>query len=84
MKANIIQIGDSQDIGLSKDIIDLCGFKESVEITFRDRGLLIQPARKVREGWEEAFGKMAESGDDLILDEDSAPSHWDAEEWTWE
>lgn len=84
MKANIIQIGNSRGICLPESAIKQCGFEEFVEITLRDNGLLLQPSKKTREGWEESFHKMGESGDDLILGEDSTPSHWDLEEWTWE
>ncbi len=86
MKANIIQIGNEQGIFLPKTLLEECGFKDSVEITLRENGLFIQasPKRKPREGWKESFKKMAESGDDLLLDQDNAPSRWDQEEWNWD
>jgi hypothetical protein len=44
----------------------------------------ITKAKGAREGWREAFRRMAESGDDGLLD-GSAPalSSWDKDEWEW-
>ena len=42
------------------------------------------PSESVREGWAEAFTKMAESGDDLQLqDVAMSQSDWDQTEWEW-
>ena len=43
-----------------------------------------QPARNVREGWEEAFKLMAKRGDDTPLDGDAwLATEFDAHEWEW-
>lgn len=41
--------------------------------------------KKPREGWEEAFRKMAENGDDELLDKEALykQSSWDDKEWVW-
>ncbi len=36
-----------------------------------------------RDGWDEAFRRMAESGDDAMLDGDASMSEWDDTEWEW-
>jgi hypothetical protein len=39
---------------------------------------------KISAGWEEAFGDMAEQGDDRLLDEEVLESsEWDEAEWRW-
>jgi uncharacterized protein (DUF433 family) len=44
----------------------------------------VEPARKPREGWDEAFREMARRGDDALLDEAAqALSGWDEGEWEW-
>ncbi len=44
--------------------------------------LVIRPVPSVRQGWAEAFKKMAEKGDDRLLDE-NMPTQWDKDEWEW-
>ena len=37
-----------------------------------------------RQGWLEALTRMAERGDDALLDADQlGPSEWDQTEWEW-
>jgi hypothetical protein len=36
-----------------------------------------------REGWEEQFAAMAQSGDDALLDDAVPVSEWDEREWRW-
>ncbi|MGD0896914.1 MAG: hypothetical protein ABR915_03700 [Thermoguttaceae bacterium] len=44
--------------------------------------IVIRPARRPRQGWEERFRDMAASGDDRLLDE-TVPTRWDKDEWQW-
>jgi virulence-associated protein VagC len=53
-----------------------------VDLTVQDNQLIIQPARKPRQDWEAQFARMAEVGDDQLLDS-NVPTHWDETEWTW-
>jgi len=40
------------------------------------------PVHRPRQGWDEQFRKMAEQGDDLLLDADTLPaSPWEKNEW---
>ena len=42
------------------------------------------PAHTPRQGWEEQFRQLAESGDDALLDADaSSLTEWDETEWEW-
>ena len=37
-----------------------------------------------RQGWEEQYQRMAENGDDTLLDGDSSSmTKWDEAEWEW-
>jgi antitoxin MazE len=83
MKAKLISIGNSKGIRIPKPVIEQCGFGETVEMVAKNKTLVITAARRVRQGWDEAFGKMAERGDDRLLDEDVRDAHWDEDEWRW-
>lgn len=39
--------------------------------------------RKPREGWERAFQKIAECGEDKLLENLPIQSQWDEAEWDW-
>jgi len=86
MRTNIIQIGNSQGVILSSDILrklDL-SLKSSVDIKVEDKEILIKPAP--RQGWAEAFKEFAASGaeekffPDFFEDEDLSWWTWDEEE----
>ena len=39
---------------------------------------------RVRDGWSAAFQRMAERGDDALLDADAPPlTNWDEVDWEW-
>ena len=83
-KTKIIKIGNSQGLRIPKFILDQLDLGTEVELQIQADGLLIRPARKPREGWEEAFQKMAANQDDQLLDAESITlSSWDEEEWEW-
>lgn len=43
-----------------------------------------EPLSGARKHWAEAFRRMAERGDDSLLDrEDLQPTQWDKTEWKW-
>lgn len=83
MKAKIIKIGNSQGIRIPKPLIYQAGLKGEVEIKVEENRLVIYAAEQPRARWPEAFRTMASKSDDILIDEDSAPSRWDEEEWEW-
>ncbi|MEM9886117.1 MAG: AbrB/MazE/SpoVT family DNA-binding domain-containing protein [Bacteroidota bacterium] len=46
------------------------GITDKVELVFKEGFLILNQVKKVREGWNAAFKKMAERGDDELLIED--------------
>lgn len=82
MKAKIIDIGNSKGIRLPKYLLDQLGLEDEVQLEATKNSLIIRPAHTARFDWAKAFHKMAESGDDKLLD-DYSPSAWDTEEWEW-
>lgn len=82
MKANIINIGNSQGIILPSALLRQLNlsFKSSVEIEIDNGAIIIKP--EPRQGWAEAAKQMHEAGDDVLLSGDF-PNSFDQEEWTW-
>lgn len=83
MKARIVRIGNSQGIRIPKPLLEQAGLGEEVELHVEGGRLVIEPARRPRAGWAEAFAAMHEAGDDALLDEPT-PTAFDRDEWTWE
>ena len=84
MDTTLIKIGNSRGIRLPKPIIDQCGFVDKVEIEVLNHKLVISTPNHSRSGWNSAFSKMSDSGDDELLDRVAEPGPtWDNEEWEW-
>ena len=84
MKSKLVRIGNSRGIRLPKTVLEQCGFEDMVEMDVQDNRVVIRPANETRGGWDEAFAKMVEQGDDRLLDTDADPrTEWDETEWRW-
>ena len=84
MKARIVKIGNSQGIRIPKPILEQSGITEDVDIEVENNRIIIRPLLKPRTGWDKTFRKMAENGDDMLIDADAPISHsWDETEWQW-
>jgi len=67
MELSIIRIGNSKGIRLSKTILERYNIRDRVELIFEKGGIILKPITAPRRGWEEAFRKMHEQGDDQLL-----------------
>ena len=67
MDVSVIQIGNSKGIRLSKTLLERYDIKDTVELILEKGHIIIKPKAKPRMGWETAFKKMHESGDDKAL-----------------
>lgn len=84
VKTRIIKIGNSQGIRIPKMLLQQAGLHDEVEVCVQHGQLVIRPIRAPREGWDEAFAKMAAHGDDALLDGEAfALTEWEAKEWHW-
>ena len=77
MKVNIIRIGNSQGVRIPKPILEKCGLRGRVEMNVEDNVLVIAPVQEARDGWSDAFKRMAEQGDDEPLLNENDLSSWD-------
>ena len=80
MEISVIKIGNSKGIRLSKTLIDRYNIKDSVDLIMEKEQIIIKPISKPRKGWEKAFKKMAENGDDRLLINDIFEDE-NLEEW---
>ena len=85
MKTKIIKIGNSRGIRLPKTILEQTGINDEVDLQVERDRIILKPVHHRRDGWREAFRKMAAKSDDQLLDgnETIFQSSWDEDEWTW-
>ncbi|MBW4525269.1 MAG: AbrB/MazE/SpoVT family DNA-binding domain-containing protein [Phormidium tanganyikae FI6-MK23] len=82
IKTQIVKVGNSQGIRIPKRLLEQSGIDGEVEIEVQRNQLVIRAAMRSRSGWVEAFEKMAEQGDDLLIDAETT-NDWDDTEWEW-
>ena len=70
MKTKIIRIGNSQGVRIPKPLIEESGITGEVDMILRDNEIILRSAETTRKNWEESFKKMAEQGDDALLDQE--------------
>ena len=83
MKARIIQIGNSRGIRLPKAVLGQAQLTEDVQIEAEPNQIVIRSAHRARDGWENAFRRMAERADDTLADEPASLTTFDEVEWKW-
>jgi antitoxin MazE len=69
IQTQIVEIDNSPGLRIPKSLLDQIGISEAVEIEVHGDRIVIRAALKPRRGWEEAFAKMAEQHDDVLLDD---------------
>jgi antitoxin MazE len=67
MELSIINIGNSKGIRLSKTILEKYSISDKIEIILEKGYIILKPKSEPRKGWEKAFKKMHENGDDQLL-----------------
>ncbi|MDR9388206.1 MAG: AbrB/MazE/SpoVT family DNA-binding domain-containing protein [Balneolaceae bacterium] len=85
MKTKVIRIGNSQGVRIPKALIEESGLTKEIEMIVRDNEIVLRSARTIRKDWEASFEKMADQGDDTLLDQEELekPFNWVDSEWTW-
>jgi antitoxin MazE len=67
MELSIINIGNSKGIRLSKTILEKYSMNDKIELILEKGYIVLKPKTEPRVGWEKAFQKMHENGDDQLL-----------------
>ncbi|MCF8051465.1 MAG: AbrB/MazE/SpoVT family DNA-binding domain-containing protein [Desulfobacterales bacterium] len=84
MRSRIVKIGNSKGIRIPKPFLDQTGIGEDVELEVESNRIIVRPVLDSREGWEDSFKAMAETGDDKpLIDDENLDHSWDEEEWQW-
>ena len=83
IKTKLVRIGNSQGIRIPRVVVEQAALTGDIELEVRGKQLLVRPARRPREGWEDRFRAMAERGDDRLLWPTSGLSSFDEKEWEW-
>ncbi|TNE70372.1 AbrB/MazE/SpoVT family DNA-binding domain-containing protein [bacterium] len=80
MEISLVKIGNSKGIRLPKSVIERYEFEDQLVLDLEKDCIVLRPKKKPREGWAESFRKMAENGDDQLLDSDLLQDD-DIHEW---
>lgn len=67
MDISVIPIGNSKGIRLSKTLLEKYNITDKVELILEKGYIILKAKSKPRKGWEKAFKKMNENGDDNLL-----------------
>jgi antitoxin MazE len=70
MELSVINIGNSKGIRLSKTIIEKYSITDKIELILEKGYIILKPKTEPRKGWDNAFKKMHENGDDQLLMDD--------------
>jgi len=81
MNIAVIPIGNSKGIRLGKAILEKYNIKDAVELVLEKGYIILKPTTVPRKGWEKAFKKMHENGDDKLLMSDIFEDE-NLEEWS--
>ncbi len=76
----MIRIGNSKGFRLSRTLIEKYNIKDSVELILEKGYMILKPLPSPRKGWDTAFRRMNENGDDHLLFDDVFENE-DPEEW---
>ncbi len=81
MELSVINIGNSKGIRLSKTILEKYNINDKIELILEKGYIILKPKTEPRKGWDKAFKKMHENGDDQLLMDDVFEDE-NFEEWS--
>jgi len=67
MELSVINIGNTKGIRLSKTILEKYNIHDKIEVILEKGFIVLKPKTEPRVGWEKAFQKMHENGDDQLF-----------------
>ncbi|MBP6089879.1 MAG: AbrB/MazE/SpoVT family DNA-binding domain-containing protein [Crocinitomicaceae bacterium] len=70
MEVSIIKIGNSKGFRLTKTILEKYNITDKIELILEKGQIILRPIAEPRKGWDKAFQKMHENGDDQALLDD--------------
>lgn len=82
MKAQIIQIGNSQGLRIPKTLLEETGITGEVDLERHADGILIRNLKKPRGDWEERFAALGDLEDDSPV-HPRTETEFAKKEWQW-
>lgn len=67
MEIQVINIGNSKGIRLSKAILKQYNISDTLELILGKGRIILKPISTPRKGWEKSFKQMHKNGDDKLL-----------------
>ena len=81
---HIVKIGNSQGIRIPKLLLEQVGLSGEIQVEIESDRLILRSSKGRRQGWDEQFKRMAQQGDDRLLDgEVLFHTAWEVQEWEW-
>lgn len=82
MLVSVVPIGNSKGIRLPKTILDQLQVSDQLELEVENQQIILKPViKQSRKGWHEAFAKMYNTNEDVLLVTDQTDS--EVFEWEW-
>ena len=82
MKAQIIQIGNSQGIRIPKMMLEEFGLSGEVQLVGHPDGILISRSKRPRGDWDAKFAQLGDMDDDVPMEPRPA-TDFEEKEWKW-
>ena len=67
MRASVVKIGNSLGVRIPLSIRKQCDITEQVELEVHNKVITIKAVQQSRAGWDKAFMRMHDRGDDQLL-----------------
>ena len=81
MLVSVVQIGNSRGVRLPKAILDQLEISDKLEMEVENGQIILKPVpRQIRSGWDTAFKRMKEAGEDSLL----VPEELVSKDFEWE
>jgi antitoxin MazE len=83
MKAQIVQIGNSQGLRIPKVLLEESRISGEVELELVSDGILIRNISKPRADWDKRFELLRDHDDDVPQSDAKTSSQFEVKEWQW-
>ena len=82
MVLSVVQIGNSRGIRIPKTILEQCGIDKEIDLQVESGRIVLKPRTGTpRDGWADAFKRMAAAHEDELLIDDNVDL--DLEDLPW-
>ena len=82
MLVSVVQIGNSRGVRLPKAVLDQLQISDKLEMEVENNQIVLKPVpHQARQGWDDAFKRMNEGGEDGLIVAEELPTK--DFEWEW-